>query len=482
MGSAHAAGAPPPPYLQQHHQHQHQHQPPPPAYGVQQHQQPPSAYGTQAPSQGFVQPQPSAPPAAGGAAAHASLGSPAVEYNLEGQYLWGDIGQPQVWSMQVMVDSEGNVFGGNRADGLGMTGRFFSGQVHTDPTTQRGVLNVREVYESGTVIAYTCNLPHRYAENGSFSGNMLAEADSTVDGIDGRPPGTHGTVSGTISRKFVSAVEFKVGGGSGWYAWAGEPTQAGFEMHFTVDRVGNVYGGNKNLQQDAERKEYRGTFKHGELSVEAVFESGAVIRYAGRVMAGMQWSGHVEVVTAGTNVLGFKPVGTRGTVGGAVSIRRAESRYAALCGGMHGETATHTRVRVRGEAYIAYLLPLPPLQLAECWLSRWTGRAMPDEKGLTVYGGVAQQDDPAWDSDARVPHWRHGRLVRVAGRPAAPAGLGDEGDVRRLRQRVRAQPQRDRGRRAQDLLRQAGTARRQPGRAGELRVGPGDRVPRAARR
>ena len=158
-----------------------------------------------------------------------------------------------------------------------------------------------------------------------------------------------GTIQGVITRNFVSAVEFVVGGGSGWYAWEGRDRCAGFEMRFTVDRIGNVYGGNKNSAADAEQKEYRGTFKNGELDVEAVFESGQVIKYTGRVLAGMQWNGSVQVklysllflaiappnrrvpvdqvVTAGTNAAAFEPVGTQGTVGGGVSIRRADSPH-----------------------------------------------------------------------------------------------------------------------------------------------------------
>ena len=55
-------------------------------------------------------------------------------------------------------------------------------------------------------------------------------------------------------------------------------------MAFTVDRVGNVYGSNKNAAADAELKEYRGSFVDGELNVDAVFESGEVIKYRLRQM------------------------------------------------------------------------------------------------------------------------------------------------------------------------------------------------------
>ena len=58
--------------------------------------------------------------------------------------------------------------------------------------------------------------------------------------------------------------------------------------------------------------------------MDAVFASGQVIRYTGRVLAGMSWSGRVQVVTAGVNAEGHKPVGTGGSVWGEVAIALAE--------------------------------------------------------------------------------------------------------------------------------------------------------------
>ena len=55
-----------------------------------------------------------------------------------------------------------------------------------------------------------------------------------------------------------------------------------------------------------------------------VFESGQVINYVGQVMAGMTWNGRIQVKTAGTNAVAFKPVGTMGTMGGNIVMKRAE--------------------------------------------------------------------------------------------------------------------------------------------------------------
>ena len=127
-----------------------------------------------------------------------------------------------------------------------------------------------------------------------------------------------------LRQEFVRAIEFKIGGKDGWYAWNGEPRQTGFAMELVVDRLGQVFGSNRNTAAGSEMKSYRGTFQEGTLNVDAVFESGQVINYVGQVLAGMTWDGHLEVKTAGANSQAFKPVGTVGTMGGNILLTRAE--------------------------------------------------------------------------------------------------------------------------------------------------------------
>eukprot|EP01052_Picozoa_sp_SAG31_P010316 SAG31_NODE_562_length_14085_cov_164.582869_11_plen_57_part_00 len=52
-----------------------------------------------------------------------------------------------------------------------------------------------------------------------------------------------------------------------------------------------------------------GSFKNGVLDVDAVFDSGQVIRYSGSIGIGMTWEGFVTVAVAGQNAKSFKHVG-----------------------------------------------------------------------------------------------------------------------------------------------------------------------------
>eukprot|EP01052_Picozoa_sp_SAG31_P063466 SAG31_NODE_22392_length_526_cov_1.779859_1_plen_68_part_10 len=48
---------------------------------------------------------------------------------------------------------------------------------------------------------------------------------------------------------------------SGWFRWDDDKIKNdGFQVSFTVDRTGAVYGSNSNRSLGAERKRYRGTF------------------------------------------------------------------------------------------------------------------------------------------------------------------------------------------------------------------------------
>jgi hypothetical protein len=274
------------------------------------------AYAQQKPAM-VVAPAPTAPAAAAVAESEPlrALGSPAREFIMEGNFQWAG-GQPAPnWQMAVFCDEAGNVFGGNRADkGYEM---HYSGYI-----TAEGI-NVQAVFESGMTIKYEATLSG--AETGKVGGTFAGSAEVLkANPGSSMPAGSVGKISGELRQEFVRALEFKIGGTDGWYAWDGEPRQTGFAMELVVDRLGQVFGSNRNAQAGAEMKSYRGTFSNGMLNVDAVFESGQVINYVGQVLAGMTWDGQLEVKTAGDNAMAFKPVGTRGTMGGNILLTRAE--------------------------------------------------------------------------------------------------------------------------------------------------------------
>ena len=252
------------------------------------------------------------------APAGATLGEPGVEFVLAGDFCWEGAEPAPNWKIEVMADAAGIVFGGNRAD---------SGyEMHYKGTIDHDNIDVHAVFENGMVIQYEASLSggDMGVANGQFFGRAVVLAAAQAGPGSEMTAGSVATISGTLTRHVVRAIEFKLGGADGWYAWDGEPAQKGFAMEVVVDRLGQVFGSNRNAAAGSELKEYRGRFSDGTLDVDAVFESGQVINYVGQVMAGMTWNGRIQVKTAGTNAVAFKPVGTTGTMGGNIVMKRAE--------------------------------------------------------------------------------------------------------------------------------------------------------------
>lgn len=316
-----------------------------------------------------------------------SLGSPAREFMMDGNFQWAGSQPVPNWQMAVFCDEGGNVFGGNRADkGYEM---HYSGHI-----TANGI-EVHAVFESGLTIKYEATLSDAKPGqvSGVFEGSALVLSAQPGSGL---PVGSTGTISGVLRQEFVRALEFKIGGADGWYAWDGEPRQTGFAMELVVDRLGQVFGSNRNAQHGAELKSYRGTFSDGMLDVDAVFESGQVINYKGQVLAGMTWDGRLEVMTAGDNAQAFKPVGTRGTMGGNISLTRAEQpttkplgmpmREYIIGGGQYGwhgwddEVPAAYRINEQGNAVQMCFDLNPPTQVPGISLG-WEMKVMCDGFG-----------------------------------------------------------------------------------------------------
>jgi hypothetical protein len=259
-----------------------------------------------------------------------AVGSPVREIVLEGEFRWGE-GQPAApFQMKVLVDGSGGIFGANRKD---------RGWVmHYRGALAGGLLSVRSVFNSGLILAYQVQLAlgavdrQDRRQTGGFTASCVVERPGATP-EHAMPVGARGVLRGEAAVNYVKAASFVIGKeeateSHGGYQWDDDGVQHdGFEVRFTVDRTGSVFGSNRNRVAGAEKKSYRGSFRGGELSVDAVFESGQVIRYTGRVLADMSWQGRVEVVTAGANAAHFKPVGTTGSVWGSVQIARAEDAH-----------------------------------------------------------------------------------------------------------------------------------------------------------
>lgn len=218
------------------------------------------------------------------------LGSPTRELVLSGTTDWTDGGAaPSRLDIRVMIDEDGQVFGADRSQGGGWEHHYRGRLVTTEAS---GQLTISRVYNSGMVLTYQVALQLSAPDDSDTErisvGTFTATKTVSVPGVSGAYPlGRSGSGSGTAALWRVKATSFVIGGEAGgenasrgWYSWDDENIkQVGFQVQFTVDRTGAVYGSNRNRAAGAERKRYRGSFRDGELHVDAVFESGQVTRW-----------------------------------------------------------------------------------------------------------------------------------------------------------------------------------------------------------